>query len=103
MIGSPRDKHQRTWSLSEKLEALQLLKKEGIGKASRTLEVSTTTLYKWRDSFEEQGEQGLLRRQGQHKNPDLERLKRGNRELKMLVGEKELVIRVQSELLKKRP
>lgn len=96
-------KHQRTWSLSEKLEALQLLKKEGVGKASRQLGVSTTTLYKWRDSFEEQGEQGLLRKQGQRKNPDLERLKRENRELKMLVAEKELVIRVQSELLKKRP
>lgn len=30
-------KHRRTWSLAEKLEALQLLKKEGIGKASRQL------------------------------------------------------------------
>ena len=38
-----------------------------------------------------------------HKDPDLERLKRENRELKMLVAEKELVIRVQSELLKKSP
>jgi len=97
------NKHQRTWSPSEKLEALQLLKKEGIGQASRQLGVSTTTLYKWRDSFEEQGEQGLTRKQGQHKDPELERLKRENRELKMLVAEKELVIRVQSELLKKSP
>lgn len=79
------------------------MKNEGIGQASRQLGVSTTTLYKWRDSFEKQGEQGLTRKQGQHKDPELERLKRENRELKMLVAEKELVIRVQIELLKKSP
>lgn len=79
------------------------MKKEGVGQASRQLGVSTTTLYKWRESFEAQGEQGLTRKQGQHKDPELERLKRENRELKMLVAEKELVIRVQSELLKKSP
>ena len=79
------------------------MKKEGVGQASRQLGVSTTTLYKWRDSFEEKGEHGLTRKQGQHKDPDFERLKRENRELKMLVAEKELVIRVQSELLKKSP
>ena len=54
------NKHQRTWSLAQKLEALQLLKKEGVGQASRQLGVSTTTLYKWRESFEEQGEQGFF-------------------------------------------
>lgn len=79
------------------------MKKEGVGQASRQLGVSTTTLYKWRESFEEQGEQGLTRKQGQHKDPELEGLKRENRELKMLVAEKELAIRVQSELLKKSP
>ena len=57
----------------------QLLKKEGVGQASRQLGVSTTTLYKWRDSCEEQGEQGLTRKQGQHKDPKFERLKRENR------------------------
>lgn len=97
------NKHQRTWSVSEKLEALQVLKKEGVGKASRQLGISTSTLYNWQSSFEEQGEQGLCRKQGQHKDPELEKLKRENRELKMLVAEKELVIRVQSELLKKSP
>lgn len=94
-------KHRRTWSLTEKLEALQLLKKEGIGKASRQLEISSTTLYKWQALFEEHGEQGLNQKPIADKNPELERLQRENRELKMLVAEKELTIRVQSELLKK--
>jgi transposase-like protein len=94
-------KHRRTRSLAEKLEALQLLKKEGIGKTSRQLEVSSTTLYKWQALFEQQGEQGLVEKAASGKNPELERLQRENRELKMLVAEKELTIRVQSELLKK--
>lgn len=95
------NKHRRTWSLAEKLEALQLLKKEGIGKASRQLEVSSTTLYKWQALLDQKGEQGLIEKAGSAKNPELERLQRENRELKMLVAEKELTIRVQSELLKK--
>ena len=37
------------------------------------------------------------------KNPELERIKKENHELKMLVAEKELIIRVQNELLKKSP
>ena len=94
-------KHRRTWSLAEKLEALQLLKKEGIGKASRQLEISSTTLYKWQALLEHQGEQGLSKQLASGKNPELERLQRENHELKMLVAEKELTIRVQSELLKK--
>ena len=94
-------KHRRTWSLAEKLEALQLLKKEGIGKASRQLEISSTTLYKWKTLFEEHGDKGLNQKPIADKNPELEHLQRENRELKMLVAEKELTIRVQSELLKK--
>ena len=35
------------------------------------------------------------------KNSELEKLKKENHQLKMLVAEKELVIRVQNELLKK--
>jgi transposase-like protein len=95
--------HRRSWSLTEKLEAVQLMKKEGIGKTSRQLEISSTTLYKWERHFDEQGEQGLISKPISDKNPELEKLKKENHELKMLVAEKELIIRVQNELLKKSP
>lgn len=95
--------HRRIWSLSEKLEAVQLMKREGIGKASRQLEVSSTTLYKWERHFDKNGEQGLMSKTVLGKNPELEKLKKENHELKMLVAEKELTIRVQNELLKKSP
>ena len=95
--------HRRNWSLSEKLEAVQLMKREGIGKASRQLEISSTTLYKWERHFDKHGEQGLLSKHVSDKNPELEKIKKENHELKMLVAEKELIIRVQNELLKKSP
>ena len=94
-------KHRRTWSITEKLEALQLLKKDGIGKASRQLEISSTTLYKWQSQFESKGEIGLSEKQENKRNIELENLKKENRELKFLVAEKELSIRVLNELLKK--
>ena len=95
--------HRRNWSLSEKLEAVQLMKREGVGKASRQLEISSTTLYKWELHFDKDGEQGLMAKVVTDKNPELERIKKENHELKMLVAEKELIIRVQNELLKKSP
>ena len=97
------EKHQRTWSLAEKLEAVRLLKAEGVSKASRQTGVSSTTLYKWEGRFDQHGEQGLIQNQNHQKDPEFEKLKRENHALKMLVAEKELVIRVQSELLKKSP
>ncbi|MGM9509077.1 transposase [Larkinella sp. GY13] len=97
------NKQRRAWNLAEKFEALQLLKKEGISKACRQLGLSSTTLYNWQRAFEQNGELGLSSKQDQDKNPEFERLKRENRELKMLVAEKELIIRVQNELLKKSP
>jgi transposase-like protein len=95
--------HRRNWSLSEKLEAVQLMKQLGVGKTSRQLEISSTTLYKWERHFDKYGEQGLMPKAISDKNPELERIKKENHELKMLVAEKELIIRVQNELLKKSP
>ena len=95
--------HRRSWSLTEKLEAVQLMKKEGVGKTSRQLEISSTTLYKRERHFDEHGEKGLMSKLISDRNPELEKLKKENHELKMLVAEKELIIRVQNELLKKSP
>ena len=96
-------RHRRSWSLSEKLEAVQLMKREGVEKASRQLEIFSTTLYKWEQDFDKYWEQGLMSKPISDKNSELEKLKEENHELKMLVAEKELVIRVQNELLKKSP
>lgn len=95
--------HRRNWSITEKLEPVQLMKKDGVGKASRQLDISSTTLYNWERYFDKHGEQGLMSKPISDKNPELEKIKKENHELKMLVAEKELIIRIQNELLKKSP
>lgn len=60
-------------------------------------------LYKWRVHFENNGEQELLQKPISDKNPEFEKLKKENHQLKMIVADKELIIRVQNELLKKSP
>ncbi len=96
-------KHRLNWSHSEKLEALKLMKELGVVKASRQLNISCTTLYKWQSHFESNGEQGLIKKPISDKHPEVEKLKKENHQLKMIVAEKELIIRVQNELLKKSP
>jgi transposase-like protein len=93
--------HRRNWTTTEKLEAIQILKKDGVIKASRQLSISVTTLYKWQNVYESLGEEGLSGKISQNKDTDLEKYRRENQELKLIVAEKELVIRMLNELIKK--
>ena len=89
------NRQKPAWNLAEKLEALQLLKKEGSSKACRQLGLSSTTLYNWQRSFEQNGELGLSSKQDHDKTLSL---KDSNgktvigllTQLKMLVAEKNL-------------
>ena len=80
--------HRRNRSLTEKLEAVQLMKREWVGKASRQLDISSITLYKWECHFDKHGEQELSSKSVSDKNPEFEKIKKENHELKMLVAEK---------------
>jgi len=59
------------------------MKREGVEKASRQLEISSTTLYKWECHFDKHGEQRLIPKVVSDKNPELERIKKEKHELKM--------------------
>lgn len=94
--------HRKTWSKSEKLEVIQMAKKEGVIEASRHYNVSTTSIYKWIDISDTSGENSL---EGLHA-PELRRenkvLIRENQQLKEMNAEKELKIRLLESLLKKK-
>ena len=96
-------KQRRHWKAPEKLEILEYYKTHGLGRTTRKYQVSQTTLYKWRDKFEAEGPEGLehKRRLESETNPELLRLERENKELKAIVAEKELQLRIQAEMLKK--
>lgn len=70
--------------------------------APREFNVSTTSIYKWKELYELKGESGLG---GNSERVDLtqelKRMKRENDALKQIVAEKELRLRIQDEMLKK--
>ena len=94
--------HRKTWTSSEKLEVINYFEKWGPTKTSREYNVSAASIYKWKAAYEKQGKDGL--KKNSKKSPEAEevkRLKRENDELKKIVAEKELRLRIQEEMLKK--
>lgn len=70
-------------------------------KTSREYNVSTATIYNWKNKFDELGSEGLESGAKTAMELELSQLKRENIELKKMVAEKELSIRVKDSLLKK--
>ena len=95
-------KHRKSWSSSQKLEIINYAKEHSIAKAVREFEVSTGSIYNWQAQYDKDGEAGLKR--SNKSNPEqeeLRKLRRENQQLKELVAEKELLLRIKEELLKK--
>lgn len=95
------NKIRKRWSFEEKLEILSVYQKEGVGRTSRQYGVSTTMIYKWQRTFEEEGEAGLTGAKQKNDELRFNKLERENRELKSIVAEKELQLRIQEEIIKK--
>ncbi len=95
------NKTRKRWSLNEKLEVLSHYQKEGITRTVREYGISSTMVYKWQKSFEEEGEEGLSSIKERNKEIRMNQLERENRELKSIVAEKELQLRIQAEIIKK--
>ncbi len=51
--------HRRKWKQKEKEEILLYMQEHGVSKASREYNVSTTTIYNWKNKFDELGSEGL--------------------------------------------
>ena len=85
------------------MEILNYYKLHGASRTSREFEVSVGSIYKWKGIYEEHGEAGFSKNKTTTTFESLEyrRLRRENDELKKLVAEKELRLRIQEEMLKK--
>jgi|APIni6443716594_1056825.scaffolds.fasta_scaffold65896_2 transposase-like protein len=94
-------KKRKTWSRSEKLEIINSSKSEGIVEASRKYGISVTSIYKWQSQLDSGGTDSLDRKIKEKRDLEKVRLEREIHALKMIVAEKELVIRIQEEMLKK--
>ena len=96
-------KPKRHWKVQEKIEILEYYKLHGLTQTTRKFKVSQTSIYKWRDKLEAEGADGLENQQRKDplSDPEFLRLQRENKELKAIVAEKELQLRIQAEMLKK--
>ena len=93
--------HQKKWKQTEKEEILLYVKEYGVSKTSREFNISTATIYNWRNKYNELGSEGLEIGAKTALERELAQLKRENSELKKMVAEKELALRVKDSLLKK--
>ena len=95
-------KHRKTWSQQEKLTVVEYCQLHGSAKTSRQYSVSQVSIGKWSKQYKLYGLPGLS---GKKVEPlidhDKLRLEKENKELKAIVAEKELQLRIQAEMLKK--
>lgn len=90
---------RRKFSVEEKLSILKEAEVNGITQTIRRHGIYAKMVYRWREQLEARGQEGL--KPYQRIDPELRRLQQENLALKKLVAEKELVIAVKDELLKK--
>ena len=93
--------HRKIWTPEEKLEVLKYKKEKTLTLASREFGVSTVSILNWEKKYEELGSLGLAKGAKTSAEIELQRVLRENRELKQMVAEKDLALRVKDALLKK--
>lgn len=82
--------HQKKWKQKEKEEILLYVEEHGVSKTSREFNISTATIYNWRNKYNALGSEGLENGAKTALERELAQLKRENSELKKMVAEKEL-------------
>lgn len=93
--------HRKKWSTSQKEEILTYVEQHGVAQASREYNVSSATIYNWRNKVAQLGTDGLVSGSKTAHELELAQLRKENNELKKIVAEKELALRVKDSLLKK--
>jgi transposase-like protein len=75
----------------------------GASAVSRKYDISRTDLVRWSNRYKEHGIDGLKRKTSNRDPIDVEKqqLLEENRQLKLLLGEKDLELRIKTDLLKK--
>lgn len=95
--------HRKVWSQEEKLSVISFYNEKGLGATSREFNVSSTSINNWLDTFAKYGAKGLEK--GGVKTDsekEIQRLLRENKELKEMIAERELALRIKDALLKKK-
>lgn len=95
-------KHQKSWSVQEKQEIVEFYRQHNMSEAVRKFGVSNVSIYKWEKVIEESGISGFTEKSIPKGNSEINKLKRENDRLMRLIAEKEVIISIQNDLLKKK-
>ena len=87
-------------TLNEKVQLIEESKVLGVLETARKHHLHYQTLKNWVDAFALQGKVGLERKL-EKPDPELKRLYVENEQLKLILAEKELELRIKNDLLKK--
>ena len=91
---------RRHWTADEKLKILFEAEKEGITATIRKHGIYSNTFYQWKEKYDIGGKEALASNHFKV-DPEVKRLQRENQQLKEMLAERELALRIKEELLKK--
>jgi putative transposase len=91
---------RRHWTAEQKLQILLEAEKEGITAIIRKHGIYSNTFYQWKEKYDTGGIDALASKHYKV-DPELKRLQKENQQLKEMLAEKELALRIKEELLKK--
>ena len=92
---------KRTFKKSEKLSILKEASEQGVRPTLEKHGIYPATYYSWRKKFKEMGDIGLDHGMNQSHIKRIRELEKENQQLKELVAEKELVVRMHEEIKKR--
>ena len=90
---------KRTWKFEEKIAILAEGEQTGVLETCRKYNISRATYYNWKQLMGEQNQDDRL--DTRQKNQEMKRLEKENQRLKKLLAEKDLILSIKEELLKK--
>jgi transposase-like protein len=95
-------KYRKSWNQQEKLEIINFYKEKGIGVACTEFDISSTTIYNWERTLDLHGESSLSDPKKTDQALEIKRLEREIRELRNIVADNALEIRIKDEIIKKK-
>lgn len=93
---------RRKFSREDKLKILKEARESGVMETLNKHGVYPATYYSWKRKFEEMGEKGLQHSMTKERLQEIRRLEKEIAAYKELVAEKDLTIKMQQELIKKK-
>ena len=90
---------RRRWTAEQKLAVIKECEQNGVTVTLRKHGIQQASYYRWKKQYELDGQAGLLSHV--RRDPELLALQTENARLKKLVAEKELMLMIKDEMIKK--